>query len=310
MNNSDLVLCVGEPLVVLGPPPGTSLEGSDNLLVSVGGAEANVAIHLARLGVGVRFAGRVGDDPFGARVFSTLAAEGVDIGALTTDAERPTGLYAKQPTPNGTIAHYYRRGSATSAWSHIDEGAFASVTRIHVTGILASLGPGGMTVVSDLLGRDIPTSFDVNHRPALWDGADAARALLDLASRADLVFVGLDEATELWGCPDADDVRTVLPGVELVVKNAGRPAIAFADGRRIEVPALAVDVVEPIGAGDAFAAGYLAARHSGGDIPRALRTGHAVAAGTLETYDDQGGPVDPDRLVAAATGEGWPDAEC
>ncbi len=307
MSRSDLVLCVGEPLVVFSPPPGESLDGSETLFVSVGGAEANVAIHLARLGVGVRFAGRVGDDPFGARVRATLAAEGVHLESLETDADRPTGLYAKQPTTNGTIAHYYRRGSATSAWEHLDERALAEVNRVHVTGILASLGSGCFTIVGDLLARDVPVSFDVNYRPALWDGADAAAALLDLASRADIVFVGLDEAHELWGCTDVDHIRTLLPRVELVVKDAGRTAVAFAGDTCIGVAALPVAVVEPVGAGDAFAAGYLAARHSGGDVARALRTGHAVAAGTLETYDDQGEPVAPRRLAAAVTGEGWPD---
>ena len=310
MSNAGIVLCVGEPLVVLSPPAGESLDGSASLSVSVGGAEANVAIHLARLGIGVRFAGRVGDDPFGARVHSTLAAEGVDVEALEIDTERPTGLYAKQPTANGTVAHYYRRGSATSAWNEVAADAFGGVTRVHTTGILASLGPGCMTVVSSLLGHDVPVSFDVNYRRTLWEGADAAAALHDLASRADIVFVGLDEAAELWGCTAADDVRAILPDPELVVKDAGHPAIAFADRQRVEVPALPVAVVEPVGAGDAFAAGYVAARHAGGDIARALRTGHAVAAGTLETYDDQGEPADPRRLAAAVTGEGWPDAAC
>lgn len=308
MHSAGIVLCAGEPLVVLSPPPGGSLDGSDSVLVSVGGAEANVAIHLARLGISVRFAGRVGADPFGNRVRAALAAEGVDVETLDVDADRPTGLYAKQPTTNGTVAHYYRSGSATSAWTHIDEPAFAGVTRLHVTGILASLGPTCLRLVNDLLGRDVPVSFDVNYRPRLWDGTDAAVALGDLAARADIVFVGLDEAAELWGCTDADDVHAALPDVELVVKDAGRAAIAFAGGERLEVAALPVDVVEPVGAGDAFAAGYVAARHVGGDVARALRTGHTIAAGTLATYEDQGEPVDPDRMAAAVTGEGWPDA--
>lgn len=307
MSGSDIVLCVGEPLVVFSPPPGESLDDSATMLVSVGGAEANVAVHLARLGIAVRFAGRVGDDPFGARVRSTLTAQGVDVDALETDADRPTGFYAKQPTNNGTVAHYYRRGSATSGWDHIDERAFTDASWVHVTGILASLAPGCLALVRDLLARDIPASFDVNYRPALWEDADGAVTLLELASQAATVFVGLDEANALWGCATADDVRALLSRVELVVKDAGGPAVAFAGETRIEVAALPVAVVEPVGAGDAFAAGYLAVRHSGGDIARALRTGHAVAAGTLETHDDQGEPVARDRLAAAATGEGWPD---
>lgn len=307
MNTSGVVLCVGEPLVVLGPRPGESLATSEHLSVSIGGAEANVAVHLARLGIPVRFAGRVGADPFGRRLQAALAAEGVDVTALDIDPRRPTGLYAKEPTGSGTAAHYYRRGSASSALDHLAANALDGVGLVHTTGILASLGPGCETLVNRLLGGAEPVSFDVNHRPALWEDGDAASSLHDLARRSDLVFVGLDEAARLWGCTDADAVRAVLPGVELVVKDAERPAVAFLVDERVEVAALPVSVIEPVGAGDAFAAGYLAARYLGGDLARALRTGHAVAAGALSTPGDQGERADPKLLHAAGTGAGWPD---
>ena len=301
-----VVLCVGEPLIVLGPRPGERLESADALTTSVGGAEANVAVHLARLGVRSRFAGRVGDDPFGRRVRSVLAAEGVDTSSLALDPDRPTGLYAKDPTPDGTVAYYYRSGSATSALAAIDPAALDDVGWVHVTGILASLGQGCRDVVESLLGGAVPVSFDVNFRPALWRDGDAGPALRELARRATTVFVGLDEASALWGCADAGAVRDVLPGVELVVKDAGRPAVAFDGGARVEVAALDVDVVEPVGAGDAFAAGYLAARVGGGDVREGLRMGHAVASGALTASDDLGQRVDPDVLDAARTGSGWP----
>jgi 2-dehydro-3-deoxygluconokinase len=307
---ADVVLCVGEPLIVLSPPKGESLESSARLCVSIGGAEANVAVHLARLGVATRFAGRVGADPFGRKLRDVLAGEGVDVAALEVDGARPTGIYVKEPTASGTIAHYYRRGSAASAMESIAPGTLDGVALVHVTGILAALGRGCARVVAGLLDDAVPVSFDVNHRPALWENGDAGAALLDLARRADVVFVGLDEAAQLWGCADAAAVREVLPGVELVVKDAGRTAVAFRGGKRIEVAALPVPVIEPVGAGDAFAAGYLAARRGtveDGDLARALRTGHAVAASALSTGGDQGERVDPALLRAATTGASWPE---
>jgi 2-dehydro-3-deoxygluconokinase len=132
--------------------------------------------------------------------------------------------------------------------------------------------------------------------------------LRDLAARAGTVLVGLDEAADLWGCTSADDVRDLFPANELVVKDASRAAIAFHPGGRVEVSALDVVVVEPVGAGDAFAAGYLSVRVSGGDVAQALRTGHAVASTALVASDDHGEPADPALLRLAATGEGWPDS--
>lgn len=302
-----LVLCVGEPLVVLSPEAGDRLDAADALRVSVGGAEANVAVHLARLGVASRFAGAVGNDPFGWRVQDALAREGIDVSALQFDDTRPTGLYAKDPEPAGTVSYYYRSGSAASALDGLTPGTLDAVTLVHVSGILASLGLGCRALVESLLDAPVAVSFDVNYRPALWPDGDADAALRDLASRADIVFVGLDEAADLWGCADADAVRELFPAGELVVKDAARAATAFHPDGRVDVSALDVVVVEPVGAGDAFAAGYLSVRAAGGDIARALRTGHAVATTALVASDDHGEPADPALLRSATTGEGWPD---
>ena len=130
-------------------------------------------------------------------------------------------------------------------------------------------------------------SFDVNHRAALWSAEAAAPALAALARRADLVFTGRDEAAALWGAELDDDIRALLPDVpELVVKDGDVGATAYLADRRVFEPALVVDVIEAVGAGDAFAGGYLAARLSGKDAGERLRAGHRRAALTLRTTGD------------------------
>jgi len=109
-------------------------------------------------------------------------------------------------------------------------------------------------------------SFDVNHRPALWRGGEAPRALLALARAADLVFVGRDEAESLWATPRPDDIAGLLgPAPVVLVKDAEHGATSFVGGVRTFVPSLPTEVVEPVGAGDAFAAGYLAGVLEGRD---------------------------------------------
>jgi len=276
--------------------------------VSAAGAELNVAVHLSRLGVPVRFAGRVGDDPFGRRLRDALVAEGVDVAGLELDPERPTGVYAKDPDGRGTAVHYYRAGSAATRMSEPAAGILDGVSAVHLTGITPALSEACARLVTRLL-RD-PTrsvSFDVNHRHALWPPDVAGPRLLALARQADVVFVGLDEAMRLWRTAHPHDVRALLPDVgELVVKDGATAATAYVGPLVETVPALPVDVVEAVGAGDAFAAGYLAGRWSGASVAGALRQGHVVAAATLTEHSDHGRPADRHLLSAARTGEGWP----
>ncbi|MER5434320.1 sugar kinase [Streptomyces sp. NPDC002588] len=289
-------MCIGETMAVLSPRDTRPLAHQRALALTVGGAESNVACALAGLGHSAAWLGRVGDDPLGQRVLEELTARGVDVSAVETDPQRPTGVYFKDPGPDGTGTYYYRRDSAAAA---MDPGlanlALLHRARVlHLSGITAALSDSCAELVTHLVSRRaVPgpvLSFDVNHRPALWRHrpADAAPVLLELARGADLVFVGRDEAERLWATRTAQDVRDLVgPGPVLVVKDAGHGATAYgADGEETFVSTPAAQVVEPVGAGDAFAAGYLAALLEGRTPRNGLRLGHLVAAATLSTRED------------------------
>lgn len=296
-----VVACVGEPLAVLTPPVGSTLEDAASFVVGVAGAELNVAIHLARLGVPARFVGAVGEDPFGRRIVATLRAEGVDVSAVAVRPVRPTGFYFKEHQRAPRAVYYYRRGSATAMFPPGPAAVFATdVAHVHLSGITVALSDPAREAVGALLarraadraaGQPHPTvSFDVNFRAALWAAEAAGPALVAAAERADLVFVGLDEARAVWGCATAADVRRLLPRVpELVVKDSERPVTIFtADAAPVQVAPEAVRVIEPVGAGDAFAAGYLAARRAGACPAAAARAGHGLAAHVMGSIGDQG----------------------
>jgi 2-dehydro-3-deoxygluconokinase len=114
--------------------------------------------------------------------------------------------------------------------------------------------------------------------------------LRDLCDAADIVLCGADEAAAVLGTADPLELRALLPGPHtLVVKDATHTATAVtADGTVAAEPALDVDVVEQVGAGDSFAAGYLAGVLRGEDQRRRLRLGHLAAAATLVVPDDHG----------------------
>lgn len=307
------VLCVGEALVALNPPLGTGLQHASQVNMSAAGAELNVSVHLARLGVAVAFAGRVGDDPLGRLVRDTLIREGVGTEALEFVPGAATGVYFKDPGARGTRVHYYRAGSAASSLGQLSHSTLSDVGHVHLTGITLSLSAQTRALVTRLVSRprSHTVSFDVNFRAALWTPDVAAPITRDVARAADVVFVGLDEAVTLWGADTPQAIADLLTGPrEIVVKDGAGPAMCLRDGAApVAEHPVPMPVVEPVGAGDAFAAGYLAARFAHCSVPTSLRLGHAVAAGVLSAADDVGPPPDVDLVRTAYEGKAWTHAD-
>jgi 2-dehydro-3-deoxygluconokinase len=292
------VLCLGESMAMFLP------EGPPDLARTwtraVGGAESNVACHLTALGVPAAWVSAVGDDALGRAVVAEVAEAGVDVSGVAVDSGRLTGLYLKE---SGTV-RYYRAGSAASCLGPevLDRIDLDGVHLVHTSGITPALSESCLGLMRALFAvprRTHRISFDVNWRPALWAGRDRA-VLAELANAADIVFVGADEAAEVWGTDEPQRIRTVLTGPEmLVVKQGERGATLIErDEAPVFEPALRVDVVEPIGAGDAFAAGFLAAFLDGASPRHRLRAGHLRAASALHTREDIGPPLPPDVVAA------------
>jgi 2-dehydro-3-deoxygluconokinase len=302
------VLCVGESMAVLTPDPPRPLREGGAMRLDAGGAESNVAMYLARLGLRVAWRSRVGADPLGELLTTRIGAAGVDVSLVEVDAQAPTGVYFKDPGPRGTTAHYYRRGSAAALMDRDVWGAqsLAGSRVVHLSGITAALSDSCRDMVTyALTERPISGalfSFDVNYRPALWPVRTAAPILARLAGHADIVLVGLDEAATLWGARNADEVRELLPGPRtLIVKDGGVAATAYGPAGTIAEPAPAVEVVEPVGAGDAFAAGYLYGVVRGLSEDVRLVLGHLVAGYALRAVGDIGDPPPADELLRAAS---------
>ncbi|MFD7857158.1 sugar kinase [Streptomyces microflavus] len=344
------VVCLGESMVTFLPSQPGRLADVPSFGRGIGGAESNVACALAAAGHRAAWVGRVGADGFGDHLVETIAGYGVDTSAVRRDPVRPTGIYFRTATDRGAGAHevaYYRAGSAASAMSpsNVPYGEVFAGRILHLSGITAALSADCLELLRELTaprqGRPL-VSFDVNHRPHLWRGGDAS-VLLELARRADLVFVGEDEAEEAWGIVGAEAIRAALPEPAVVVvkrgsagatvfsglrpgprsSNAGGaesgPASRSTEGGGAEdaaagagsgdtvtvVPALHVDVVAAVGAGDAFAAGFLSATLRGLPVRDRVRHGHLMAAAVLTVPGDLTEPPardHADRLAALDDG--------
>ncbi|MEU6555999.1 sugar kinase [Streptomyces sp. NPDC046915] len=311
------VVALGESMVTFLPTRPGRLADVPSFDRAIGGAESNVACVLASAGHSVRWVSRVGADGFGDHLLETIGGHGVDVTAVRRDPARPTGVYFRTAGDRGTDAHevaYYRSGSAASAMSAdtVDLTEVRAGRVLHLSGITAALSPDCLALTRELTaprpGRPL-ISFDVNHRPGLWGGADGPRVLLELARAADLVFVGQDEAEEAWGIEGGPAaIRAALPEpAVLVVKQGAHGATALhADGAAF-VPALTVDVVATTGAGDAFAAGFLSATLRGLPVRDRLRHGHLMAAAALTVPGDLATPPSRDHAdrLAALDEQAW-----
>ena len=284
------LITIGETMMMLTPEYAEPLSTARNLSLHPGGAESNVASHAAHLGVSSAWVSILGDDVLGHRIRRSVAEHGVDTRWVGWDPTAPTGVYFKDP---GHGVLYYRRGSAASRMNAdtLADIPLEDAAMVHLSGITPALSKSCADLVDAVFKRvsagAASLSFDINYRPSLWPTVAAAPTLRALANRADIVFVGLDEAQSLWGCDTAQDVRKVLPDAErLIVKDSDVGATEFSAGSHTFEPAIPTEVIEAVGAGDAFAAGYLCSALRGDDTRERLRAGHERARLVLLSTSD------------------------
>lgn len=282
------VLTIGESMGLLRQAQPGRLAAQRSLDFGFGGAESNVAIGLSRLGADVVWCGRLGDDGVGELIERELRAEGVQPWVIR-DAEAATGLMLKErPTSGTSRVVYYRTRSAGSrlAATDVPDALIERAALVHVTGITPALSESADRAVESVLRRaresGVTTSIDLNYRSALWNRVDAAVRLRELVALADLVFAGDDEAAILLGHRGPAELAAGLRALgprEAIIKLGERGCFASAGDETLSVPAVPVDVVDTVGAGDAFVAGYLAEHLSGASLARRLET--AVCAGAF-----------------------------
>jgi 2-dehydro-3-deoxygluconokinase len=270
------VVTVGETMALLDPLEDGELALGDLMRLRFAGAESNFAIGLARLGVPAAWISRLGADRPGVLIREALEREGVDVRWVREDADAPTGLFYKWRSGGRSSVAYHRRGSAASRMEPADvpDEALEGAALVHLTGITPALGDGPRALVVDVARRARAAGavvvFDPNYRAALWESREAAAAAMaPVVEHVDWCLCGADEAL-------------LVDAPRMVVRTAEG---AVVDG--IEVPvARGEAVVDEIGAGDAFAAGFAYGLLQGWDPPDCVRAAHTIAAWALRGTGD------------------------
>ena len=297
------VALFGEAMLLLVADRPGPLENAESFYKRTAGAETNVAIGLARLGLKVGWASRLGTDSMGRYLIAAMKGEGIDCSHVICDAAQRTGFQFKGRVTDGSDppVEYHRKGSAASQMgpADVDEAWLRSARHLHATGVFAAISNTSLQAalktmdVMRAAGRSI--SFDPNLRPTLWTSTEAMRHWInELASRADWVLPGLEEGLLLTGETEPEAIAKFYRrlGAKLVVVKLGAQG-AYYDSDVVGTGCIegfpVAEVIDTVGAGDGFAAGVVSALLEGKSVPEAVRRGAWIGARAVQVLGDTEG---------------------
>ncbi len=274
------VVSFGELLVDMVSDADVSLGEAPRFLKAPGGAPANVAVGLQRLGVATRFVGQVGQEPFGDWLKAVVAQENVNTDyLLQTDQARTTIAFVATRVDGKKDICFYRNPGADALLSPdaIDEALFEGVRLFHCGSVSLSENPcqeAQFKAAKLARIKGALVSFDPNWRPSIWDDHDQAHHLIwEMITLSDVVKIAEEEWEFITGTTDLDEGSDMirLCGPRLVVVTRGENGAYFNfDGGQGSVPGNVVEAVDTLGAGDAFVAGLLAKLLEYGELKEAL----------------------------------------
>ncbi|MFC4402751.1 sugar kinase [Gracilibacillus xinjiangensis] len=284
------VVTLGESMILLTPESNGPMRYAATFSRKIGGAESNFAIGLARLGFKTGWISKVGDDEFGRAIISFIRGEGVDVSQVKSDRNAPTGIYFKELRNRTDVrVQYYRNESAASTLSKTDicEEYIAQASYLHITGITPALSESCYEAIKKSMiiakNNEVKIIFDPNLREKLWTSKEKAKqVMLEIAAQADIVLPGLSEAAYLFGEeePEVYGSNLLELGAEIVILKAGKKGTYyFTKEQSGFVASFPVDqVIDPVGAGDGFAAGFTSGLLDGIAIEEAVKRGNAIGA--------------------------------
>lgn len=297
------VVTIGEAMAMFVALEPGDLAAAERFVKRAAGAELNVAIGLARLGLNVGWVSRIGDDSLGQFICQQLEQERVNHQQVTVDARYPTGFQLKSKVDDGSDprVEYFRKGSAASHLSPDDFNPdyFGAARHLHLSGVAAALSASSFELLhhaaKSMRAQGKTISFDPNLRPVLWPSEQAMVKQLNLlAEYADWVLPGDKEGKILTGYSQPEAIADFYldKGVKTVIIKTGCDGAWYktAEGEKGQVAAIRVDnVVDTVGAGDGFAVGVISGLLDGKSLPDAIRRGNKIGSLAIQVIGDSEG---------------------
>ncbi|SFJ44394.1 5-dehydro-2-deoxygluconokinase [Halobacillus dabanensis] len=298
MNKRLDVVTFGETMVLFTGNQSLPLEYVHQFNKQIGGAESNLSIGLKRLGHDVGWFSMLGEDPFGRYIHNFVRGEGVDTHACLYTDQAPTAVFFKEKLSAKNLnIYYYRKHSAASLLGpdDIDEDYISNARVLHLTGITPALSETCKQAVFHAIKiakkHGLKIVFDPNIRYKLWDSYEEAReVMLQMAEQSDVILPGLDEAEFLTGKTEPEEIAESLIGntdKTIVIKLGSKGAYYQNKYKSAYVSGYQVDeIMDPVGAGDGFAAGIISGVLNDEDMESAVKRANAIGAMIVQVNGD------------------------
>lgn len=292
------VTTLGEAMLRLHVPAGQHLETMSGLSVHLGGAESNVCAALASLGRRCSWLSRVPTGPLGRYVLRTLRAASIDTSAVVLAEHERLGTYYVEfaTPPRATEVVYDRNDTAITRLTvdEVDWDVLLDTRVLHLTGITPALSVGCFELVLETAkrakARGVTVSFDVNYRSKLWTPEEAEKHLNAILPYVGILICGQEDAQTIFGIEGSTEdmlaaLHMLTPAEHVVLTQSLEGASIVLNSELVHIPAIPVEVMDRLGAGDAFAAGVLDG-YLDGDMYSGLKKGIALSALVLAQQGD------------------------
>lgn len=301
MRNKHKVLTIGDAMITMNPMAKGPLRYVNQFERKVGGAELNFAIACARLNLDTTWVSRLGKDEFGRYIFNFVRGEGVDVSNVRLMENYPTSINFKQINEDGSgKTFYYRYHSPILSMEPEDfqDELFEDISLIHLTGVFMAIDKKNVEIVYKILEiakrKNITVSFDPNIRLKLWTMEEARKAYNNVFPYVDILLTGLDEIEMITGFSEEVALEKFASAYnisDLVIKDGGNGSKLYKNGTWITKEAFDVDVIDTVGAGDGFDAGYVYSYLTNKPDEEKLRFANAVGGlVTTVSGDNEGLP--------------------
>lgn len=294
------VITIGDGMITFDPQSKGPLRFVHQFERKIGGAELNVILGCARLGLKAGWISRLGKDEFGRHIVNTMRGEGVDISEVKLMEGYATSLNFKEVRENGNgRTFYYRQKSPTETLTPelLPEAYIAGARILHVTGVFPAIQENNRAVILRALQlakrHGVKVSFDPNIRLRLWSRELARATLLTYLPYVDFMLAGREEMELIFESGEQKVWEQAIQRYafeHVVVKDGENGSYAFMDGRWVHQPAFPVaKVVDTVGAGDGFDAGFLYGVIHGWPIGQTLKFANAIGAMVVQVHGDNEG---------------------
>ncbi|WP_035283381.1 MULTISPECIES: sugar kinase [unclassified Clostridium] len=303
------VITIGDAMIAMCPQEKGPIIFCDTFKRKLGGAELNVAMGCARLGLKSGWISRLGNDDFGKYILKTARGEGIDTSEVQLVDGYPTSVYFREVLADGSSrSFYYREKSPTSTMSakELNEEYFKNSKVLHITGVFPSINENNREVILEAVKlakkNNLIVSFDPNIRLKMWTKEEAKSYIEKLLPYVDILLIGDEEIEILLDEVSIEEAIKIFhdKGIEKVIVKKGAKGALGSDGKNIyEVDAIKPKaLVDTVGAGDGFAAGFLTALLKGETLENCVKFANAVGSLVVGVEgDNEGLPYYEDVLV-------------